>query len=47
VDPRAGMDGCGNYRPPLGFDLRTVQPVASRYTEPHKRYVLPKNKILY
>ena len=24
---------CGKYRPPPGFDLRTVQPVASRYTD--------------
>jgi hypothetical protein len=33
VGPRAGLDGCGKSRPPLGFDLRTVQPVASRYTD--------------
>jgi hypothetical protein len=30
--PRAGLNGCGKS-PPLGFDLRTVQPVASRYTD--------------
>jgi len=29
---RTGLDGCRKYRPPLGFDPRTVQPVASRYT---------------
>jgi hypothetical protein len=32
VDPKAGLDGCGNLAPP-GFDPRTVQPVASRYTD--------------
>ena len=31
VGPRTGLDGCGNYRPPQGFDPQTVQPVASRY----------------
>ena len=35
--PMAGLDGCGKSRPPLGFDLRTVNPVASRYTN----YVIP------
>jgi hypothetical protein len=33
VGPRAGLDRCGKYRPPPGFDPRTVQPVTSRYTE--------------
>ena len=33
VGPRAGLDMCGNFRPPPGFDPRTVQPVASRYTD--------------
>jgi hypothetical protein len=28
VDPRADLDGCGKSRFPLGFDPRTVQPVA-------------------
>ena len=32
VGPRVGLDGCGKSRPPPGFDPRTVQPVASRYT---------------
>ena len=32
VGPRAGLDRCGKSRPPPGFDPRTVQPVASRYT---------------
>jgi hypothetical protein len=33
VGPTAGLDGCGKPRPPLGFDPRTVQPAASRYTD--------------
>ena len=32
VDTRTGLDGSGKYRPPPGFDHRTVQPVASRCT---------------
>jgi hypothetical protein len=28
----AGLEGCGNSRPPLEFDPRTVQSVTSRYT---------------
>jgi hypothetical protein len=32
VGPRAGLDGCEKSRLPRGFDSRTVQPVASRYT---------------
>ena len=30
--PWAGLDRCGKSRPPPGFDPRTVQPVAGRYT---------------
>ena len=33
LDPRAGLDRCGKSRLPSGFDTRTVQPVASRYTD--------------
>jgi len=33
VDLRADPDGCGKSRPPLGFDPRTVQLLASRYTD--------------
>jgi len=33
MGPRAGLDRCGKSRPPAGFDPRTVQPVASRYTD--------------
>ena len=33
VCPRAGLEECGKSRPPPGFDPRTVQPVASCYTE--------------
>jgi len=32
VGPRAGLEGCGKPRPPPGFNPRTVQPVASSYT---------------
>jgi hypothetical protein len=32
VGPRAGRDGGEKSRPPPAFDPRTVQPVASRYT---------------
>jgi len=32
MGPRAGLDRCRKSRPPPGFDPRTVQPVASRYT---------------
>jgi hypothetical protein len=33
VDLRAGLDWCGKSRPPPRFDPRTVQHVASRYTD--------------
>jgi len=33
VGLRTSLDGCGKSRPPPGFDPRTVQPVASRYTD--------------
>ena len=33
MGPRAGMDRCGKSRLPPGFDPRTVQAVASRYTD--------------
>jgi len=33
VGHRAGLDECGKSRPLPGFDPRTVQPVASRYTD--------------
>jgi hypothetical protein len=33
LGPRAGLDVCEKSRPPSGFDLRTVEPVASRYTD--------------
>ena len=31
MGPSAGLERCGKSRPPLGFDLRTIKPVASRY----------------
>ena len=33
VGARARLDVSGKCRPPTGFDLRTVQPVASRYID--------------
>ena len=33
VGPKAGLDMWGKSHPPLGLDPRTVQPVASRYTD--------------
>ena len=30
---RAGLEGCGKILFPPGFDPRTVEPVASRYTD--------------
>ena len=33
VGPRAGLDRCGKSRLHTGFDPRTVQPVASHYTD--------------
>ena len=33
VGPRAGLDGYGKSRSPPGFDPRTVQPLASGYTD--------------
>ena len=31
--PGQGLDRCGKFCPPPGFDPRTVQAVASRYTD--------------
>jgi hypothetical protein len=42
VDPRTGLDGCGS--PPPGLDPRTVQPVASRYTELCLKESPPKSR---
>ena len=39
MGPRAGLDVCGISRLAPGFDLRTVQPVASRYTD----YAIPSH----
>jgi hypothetical protein len=33
VDPKVGLDRCGKFHPPPGFDPQTIQPVASRYTD--------------
>ena len=45
VGPRAGLDGWRKSRPPPGFDPRTVQAVASRFTE--KLRILIVNFIEY
>ena len=37
ADPRAVLDRCGKYRPPLGLDVQTGQSVASRCTD----FVIP------
>jgi hypothetical protein len=41
VGPRAGLDGCGKISLSPGFDPRTVQPVAIRYTD----YAIPMHVI--
>ena len=33
VGPSAGLDVCGKYRPPRGFDTRITQPLANRYID--------------
>jgi hypothetical protein len=45
VGLRAGLDGAENLAPPQEFDPRTVQPVASCYTD----YAIPArfNTIVY
>jgi len=42
VGPRADLDRCGKSRPPPGFDPRTVQAVASSYTDYDTRPTKPK-----
>jgi len=37
LGPRAGLDKCGKISPTTGFDPRTVQHVASHYTD----YAIP------
>jgi len=37
IGPRVGLDRCGKVSLLPGFDLRNVQPVASRYTD----YAIP------
>ena len=45
MGPRSGLDGCGKSHPSPGFDPRTVQPVASRYSD-HKKFVLYEQKCI-
>jgi hypothetical protein len=33
MGPKPGLDGCRKFRPPPGFDPRTVQLVERRYTD--------------
>jgi hypothetical protein len=33
VGPRASLDGCRKFRPPLGFSPKTIKPVTSCYTD--------------
>jgi hypothetical protein len=42
VGPRAGLDVCGKSRPPTGIRSRTVQSVASRYTD----YAIPAHPLV-
>jgi hypothetical protein len=37
MGPRAGLEKCGKSRSPPGFDPRTIQPAARRYTD----YAIP------
>ena len=39
VGSRAGLDECGKFRSPTGFDPLTFEPEASRYTD----YTNPAN----
>ena len=40
---KAGLDGCGKSRSPLGFNPRIVQPVASRYTD----WAIPAHPLIW
>ena len=46
VGPRVGLDRCGKSRPPPGFDPRTVQPIASRYTDYATLIVLDSSQFI-
>jgi hypothetical protein len=46
VGPRAALDTCGKSRPPLGFDPRNLQPVASRYPGPQFYQTELQNSII-
>jgi hypothetical protein len=43
VGHRVGLDGCGKSRHQPRFDPRTVQPVASRYTD----YIAQRVVVIY
>jgi hypothetical protein len=42
VGTGTGLEGCGKSRPLLGFELRTVQPLASRCTD----YAVPAHALV-
>ena len=46
VGPEVDLDRCGKSRPPPGFDPRTFQLVASRYTDYATRPTFSVNKVL-
>jgi hypothetical protein len=43
VGPGAGQDGCGKSRPHRDLECRTVQSIASSYTN----YAIPAHILLY
>jgi hypothetical protein len=47
VSPRAGLEMRGKSRPSPGFKPRTVQPVASRYTDYATRPTLQRVTVKY
>jgi len=50
VSPRVGLEGCGEHKnlsPPSGFGLRTVRPVANRFSGPLFAYKVPVKRNAY
>jgi hypothetical protein len=44
VGPRAALEGCGKF-PSTGIRSPDVQPVASRYTDPHSKHWALTNNV--